>query len=193
MQLFSYLLTSDNLSGKYQKPQSIKAANEMIAIFNEWFDTDVSLWHNEHEDDNSTSRHHILYCLENILNKCTGKSTVPIEEISLFLNSYLEKITAGYKISEFPVILGDAPYGQTECFIGREEISDRIVELLINNEQCYLHGIRGIGKTEIAKDVFKKIHKVPSSETKITHILWVDYVENRALGFQELSLNKVFQ
>lgn len=200
MQLFSYLLTSDNLSGKYQKPQAIKAANEILAIFNEWFNVDVSLWHNEHEADNSASRHHILYCLENILNKCIGKSTVPIEEISLFLNSYLEKITADYRISEFPAILGDAPYGQTECFIGREEISHRIVELLMNNEQCYLHGIGGIGKTEIAKDVFKRIHKLPSSETKITHILWVDYVENsfaisliRALGFQETSLNKVFQ
>lgn len=200
MQLFSYLLTSDNLSGKYQKPQAVKAANEILTIFNEWFNVDVSLWHNEHEADNSDNRHHILCCLEEVLNICIDKYTVPVEEISLFLKSYLEKITADCRISEFPTIRGDVLYGQTEWFIGREELSSRIVGLLINNEQCYLHGIGGIGKTEIAKDVLKKIHKLPSSETKITHIWWVDYVENsfaisliRTLDIQETSLNKAFQ
>lgn len=200
MQLFSYLLTSQKLTGKYQKPQAVKAANEILEIFNRWFDVDVSLWHNNHEDDNSCSRYHILLCLENILNMCIGTDNVPIEKISGFLNSYLKKISDDNKISEFPSIHGCVIYGQAECYIGREGFSKHIVELILNNEKCYLHGIGGIGKTEIAKDVLKKIHSIPSSTSHITSILWVNYIENnfaislvKALGQSDVQLNKAYE
>lgn len=200
MQLFSYLLTSQELTGKYQEPQAIKASNELLGIFNKWFDIDVSLWHNKHEDDNSASRYHILLCLENILNMCIDTDTVPIKKISGFLNSYLEKIADDDRISEFPTIHGCEIYGQTECYIGREEFSEHIVELILNNEKCYLHGIGGIGKTEVAKDVLKKIHSIPSSKSRVTHILWVNYIENnfaislvKALGQSDVQLNKAYE
>ncbi|MDE5583304.1 MAG: tetratricopeptide repeat protein [Ruminococcus sp.] len=200
MQLFSYLLTSDNLSGKYQKSQAVKATNEILALFNERFDVDVSLWHNEYQSDNSTSRHHILQCLERVLNMCIDKTVVPVEEISAFLINYLENTFAEKRIAEYPTISGSAIYGQAECYIGREKLSNHIVDLILDNNKCYLHGIGGIGKTEVAKDVLKKIHNLPSSKTGITQILWVKYIENnfaisliKALGMPETPLNKAFQ
>lgn len=73
--------------------------------------------------------------------------------------------------SDFPKIIGLTPYRQTDYFVGRDDTVNFVTDYLLQRSSCYLYGIGGIGKTEIAKGVYKRIMGMPKSESGITHIL----------------------
>ena len=179
--LFSYLFSPNTHSGKYREPEAVKASNAVIELFSECFSVDLSIFANEYAKDNVQQREHILHCLDNVLRLNIDTRYVDTESCAAFLKEYLSTVTFNAnkeKASAFPTIIGNAPYQQTDYFIGRDNTVDTVAKHLLQHSSCYLYGIGGIGKTEIAKGVYKKIISTPKAESGITHILWIDYVEN---------------
>ena len=188
--LFAYLFSPETHGGKYGEAEAVKASNAVIKLFTENFGIDLLLWKNEYAQDNSQKREHILHCLDNILRICVDQKYVNIELCTIFLSNYLTDVAVEAEIiTTLPEMLGTAPYQQTDCFIGRDQIVDSVTHHLLQRTSCYLHGIGGIGKTEIAKCVYKKIKNIPKSKSEITHILWIDYIENSFA----VSLTKVLE
>ena len=179
--LFSYLFSPNTHSGKYREPEAVKASNAVIELFSDCFSVDLSIFANEYAKDNVQQREHILHCLDNVLRLNIDTRYVDTESCAAFLKEYLSTVTFNAnkeKASAFPTIIGNAPYQQTDYFIGRDNTVDTVAKHLLQHSSCYLYGISGIGKTEIAKGVYKKIISTPKAESGITHILWIDYVEN---------------
>ena len=181
MRLFESVFHPDTRSqnSRYQEPQAVEAANALIALIDQCFHTDLSVWHNGYTRDNAPSRSHLLTCLDKILSIMEGQEFLPDQEIKEALDSYMDSVKSHVDIpvSEYPELLTPAPYHQTEHYIGRAAITETILGHLLAGESCYLHGIGGIGKTEIAKSVLQKILDMPSAQSGITHIMWVDYTE----------------
>ena len=181
MRLFESVFHPDtrSQSSHYQEPQAVEAANALIALIDQCFHTDLSVWHNGYTRDNAPSRSHLLTCLDKILSIMEGQEFLPDQEIKEALDSYMDTVKShvDVPVSEYPDLLTPAPYHQTEHYIGRAAITETILGHLLTGESCYLHGIGGIGKTEIAKSVLQKILDMPSAQSGITHIMWVDYTE----------------
>lgn len=179
MRLFETVLNPGDREGRFQEPQAVEAANALISLINQSFHADLSIWHNEYTNDNAASRSHLLSCLDRILSIMEGQEILPCEAISNALHGYMESVKSHEEepVPDFPALLTAAPYHQTEHYIGREGITETIIECLFGGKSCYLHGIGGIGKTEIAKSVLQKILATPSSESGINQIMWIDYTE----------------
>lgn len=176
--IFSYLFHPDSHKGTFQEPQAVEAANQLIKLFLDFFQADLSIWRNEYAADNRTSRSSLLVCLDAVLSMCMEKEIVPVEEISEILLKNLEDAEEKTVPSErFPVFLTNPPYRQTEFYAGRISIANSLKESLINGTSCFLYGIGGIGKTEVAKGLLQDILKIPSSQSGITHIAWVEYTD----------------
>lgn len=126
--------------------------------------------------------------------------SVLIEQLAADLSISPDPITREEKKkTAFPEIIGSAPYQQADYYIGRDKILDTVIRHLLKRTSCYLYGIGGIGKTEIAKDVYKRIKNIPKVESGITHLLWVDYIENsfavslvKAFGLNEINIDTAF-
>lgn len=80
----------------------------------------------------------------------------------------------------------DAKLQGSPCFIGREALVDKIVteiapesqELKNNFKSVYLHGIGGIGKTEVVRAVVQKLRHIPVGKSNITDIVWIDLYDD---------------
>lgn len=175
--LFSYLFSPETHGGKYGETEAVKASNAIINLIFDCFEIDLSLWKNEYGKDNAQKREHILHCLDNVLKLCVNSEYVNIESCTEFLKDYLSTVVAE-AAGAFPEIMGTTPYQQTDFFVGRDHTVETVTEHLLQHTSCYLYGIGGIGKTEIAKSVYKNIMGIPKAQSGITHILWIDYVEN---------------
>lgn len=79
---------------------------------------------------------------------------------------------------EYPRFYKKYPYKMTEHFIGRDNIITSAMDTIIAGRPVLLHGIGGIGKTEIAKAILNRIMDIPVAEHGIKFILWVHYSEN---------------
>ncbi len=178
--IFSYLFNPVKLKGKFDEAEAVNAANSLIKIFLEFFDVDLSIWKNNHAADNRIKRTHLLFCLESVLSMCIDCENLPRDMITDFLQQYLiqENEMPEKTLDVYPVFLTNMPYQQTEHYTGRTTLASRVIEYLLNKRSCFLFGIGGIGKTEIAKDILKSILLMPSSDSEITHIMWVDYIDN---------------
>lgn len=198
--IFSYLFSPDKHGGKYGEAEAVNASNAIIELLADSFDVDLSVWHNDYTKDNSIKREHILHCLDNILTLCVGKENIEIGACKRFIEDYLLTLRSEEdEKNALPDILGKAPYQQTDYFIGRDSIVHSIINYLLDCTSCFLYGIGGIGKTEIAKDVYRKIRNIPKIESGITHVLWIDYVESsfavslaRVLEPDEINIDTAF-
>lgn len=180
IRLFECVFNPKMREGRFQEPQAVEAANSLICLIKNYFQIDLSIWKNNYTSDNKAQRSHLLYCLELIFSASENTEVLPISTISESLTAYLEetKSDACAPRPKYPELLSSVPYPQTEHYIGRGEITEDITKRLIDGQSCYLQGIGGIGKTEIAKSVLKNILDVPSSDSGITHVLWVDCIED---------------
>ena len=61
-------------------------------------------------------------------------------------------------------------------FIGRDNFINAVLEKIVSGQSVYLHGIGGIGKTEIVKAIVKNISNelIDNSKNPITDIIWID-------------------
>lgn len=191
-------------NSRYQEPQAVEAANALITLIDQYFHIDLSVWNNGYTHDNSANRSHLLFCLDKILSIMDGKEILPDQKIGEALGSYLADVGSqtDVPVSVYPKLLTPAPYHQTGTYIGRSAITDTILDHLLAGKSCYLHGIGGIGKTEIAKSILQKVMAMPSSESGITCVIWLDYTEGnfalslvRSLDMEEKThnLDEAFQ
>ena len=74
--LFENIFSPDNRSGRFQEPQAVEAANALIALINNYFHIDLSVWENHYTTENSISRSHLLSCLDIILSFAEGTETL---------------------------------------------------------------------------------------------------------------------
>lgn len=177
--LFENVYSPGSRKGRFQEPQAVEAANAFIALIKSYFHTDLSVWTNNYTTDNSIGRSHLLFCLDIILGLAEGTEILPSEKITDALKNYMKEISSAENMpsDSYPKLLTSAPYHQTAHFFGRENTISYIIEQLISRHSCYLYGIGGIGKTEIAKSILKQILSTPSSSSGFTHIVWVDYTD----------------
>ncbi len=89
---------------------------------------------------------------------------MPSEKIADSLNNYMAEIRSveNMPAATYPKLLSFAPCQQTSNFWGRQNAISFLMEQLLSRQSCYLHGIGGIGKTEIAKSVLKQILSMTS-------------------------------
>lgn len=177
--LFETVFCPGNRTGRFQEPQAVEAANALILLISEFFCIDLSIWKNSYTADNSVSRSHLLCCLDTILAHMENQKVLPVDTITDSLNSYMENIASREEVPAFayPKPLYAMPCHQTEHFVGRKSVTASLVDHLISGHSCYLHGIGGIGKTEIAKAALKQILATPSSVSGFTHVMWVNYTD----------------
>lgn len=177
--LFETIFCPNNRTGRFQEPQAVEAANALILLFSEFFGIDLSIWKNSYTSDNSVSRSHLLRCLDTVLSQMENQETLPADKIAASLHCYMEDVASRENIpaSAYPKPLYAMPCHQTEHFVGRKSVTASLVDHLISGHSCYLHGIGGIGKTEIAKAALKQILATPSSVSGFTHVMWVNYTD----------------
>ena len=199
--LFENIFSPNNRKGRFQEPQAVEAANAFIALVENCFHINLSVWENNYTTDNSASRSHLLSCLDIILGATEGTEILPSEMITDSLNNYMTESYSAENMpaTTYPKLLTSAPYQQTDHFFGRKNTESFLVEQLLSGHSCYLHGIGGIGKTEIAKSVLKQILHMTSSSSGFTHIMWVNYTDGdfvlslvRALNLDE-TINNIEQ
>lgn len=179
--VFSHLFNPSQRSGsRFDESYAVTAANSLITLFFNIFSVDLSRWKNSHTADNSAARGHLYHCLELVLNLSEHTVGLPKRKITAALSEYLTQEERSRQPAplEYPTFLGAAPYGMTEHFIGRTALISSAVEYLAKSTPVFLHGIGGIGKTEIAKAVVKQFRQTPVSEHGIRSILWVPYIED---------------
>ena len=177
--LFENVFSPDNRKGKFQEPQAVEAANAFISLAEKYFHINLSVWENNYTTDNSTSRSHLLSCLDVVLGTIEGTELLPSEKIADSLNNYMTEIHSAENMPAptYPKLLTPAPCQQASNFFGRQNTTSFLMEQLLSGHSCYLHGIGGIGKTEIAKSVLKQILSMTSSSYGFTHIVWVNYTD----------------
>lgn len=181
--VFSHLFSPEPKQGRYHETRAVDSANALIELIYSYFQIDLHIWKNKHAINNNTERSHLLECLDSILALCEGKDVLPSAEISNCLASYLASTKEQENIKiDYPVFLTDLPYPRTSHFYGRTEIISNIIDIILSKGSCYLYGIGGIGKTEVAKSVMNHFLYTPSSKSGITHIMWVDYTNK---GFKD--------
>ena len=97
-----------------------------------------------------------------------------IEQILLMLK---EVIGEKKDKQEYPHYLSDLPTDIDAFYIKREVLEDELwKELVVEEKSVLLYGIGGIGKTETAKAVLKKINFFPCEVTGIYQLIWVNYI-----------------
>lgn len=177
--LFENVFSPDNRKGRFQEPQAVEAANAFIALAENYFHINLSAWENDYTTDNSANRSHLLSCLDIVLGTIEGTEALPAEKIADSLNTYMTErhLAENMPVAAYPKLLTSVAYQQTAHFFGRKNTISFLIEQLLSGHSCYLHGIGGIGKTEIAKSVFKEILSIPSSSSGFTHIAWVNYTD----------------
>ncbi len=179
--VFSHLFAPEKrTNSKYGEYEAVEGSNQMISLFGDYFEVDMQAWINSHEGENSAKRSHLMACLEIVLSILENTTVLPAEECHLKLTEYIEKASQLElnHVQAYPLFYKKLPNKMTDHFIGRDTIITSVLEKIIGGKPVLLHGIGGIGKTEIAKAVLKKIMDTPISEHGIQYILWVHYSEN---------------
>lgn len=178
--VFSLLFQPQNQNRKFGEAQAVDGANALISLLHDLFLVDFTFLKNEHGKDNKSKRKILLEILETVLNIAQDISNLNHERITNALLSIQDELVhvPDSPTIEYPFFLTLPPSASTEHFVGRQNICNEIADMLCSGISCFLHGIGGIGKTEIAKDVIRKIKNTPSDTSKITHIAWIDYIEN---------------
>lgn len=82
------------------------------------------------------------------------------------------------RMQEMPMFLSNPPFAPTEHFVGRETLIDKVLDEIKEDHNILLFSIGGLGKTEIAKKVVKRIADTPCNVYGIEQIVWIDY-DNR--------------
>ncbi len=178
--VFFHLFHPQNRNGRFGEIQAVEGANALISLLQELFYVDFSFLRNEYGTNNESKRKKLLNILETVLNISQKCVHLDIKRITNILKPIHEQLTRNptFPTNTYPGFLTILPSAPTEYFIGREYICNEIADLLSSGISCFLHGIGGIGKTEIAKNVVRKIQNCPIEESGITHIAWIDYIEN---------------
>lgn len=199
--LFENVFSPHNRKGRFQEPQAVESANAFISLAEKYFQVDLSVWENNYTTDNSARRTHLLSCLDLVLGAIEETEVLPSKKITDSLNNYITEIRSAENMPAaiYPRRLTPFPYQQTSNFFGRQNTTDFLIEQLLSGHSCYLHGIGGIGKTEIAKSVLKQVLSMTSSSSGITHIAWVNCTDGdfalslvRALDLDE-TINNIEQ
>lgn len=77
---------------------------------------------------------------------------------------------------EYPQYLSDSPTDIDSFYVERMTYENELWSaLVLSGTSVLLFGIGGIGKTEMAKSILKKIHSLPCEITGIYKIIWVNY------------------
>lgn len=77
---------------------------------------------------------------------------------------------------EKPKYISDLPTDIDSFYVERTTFENELwTTLVLSGESVLLYGIGGIGKTEMAKSVLKKIYSLPCDVTGIYQIAWVTY------------------
>lgn len=77
---------------------------------------------------------------------------------------------------EKPKYISDCPTDIDSFYVERTTFENELwTTLVLSGESVLLYGIGGIGKTETAKSVLKKIYSLPCDVTGIYQIAWVTY------------------
>lgn len=179
--IFTYLFQLKVVKNKFNEMEAVYAANELIKLIDQSFEVNFTELNNVLESDNTAMRESLIRILNLIFSIMKDKIEVPIDEIKkqliYFKDHELIKREAQI-INNFPKYITDTPYESTEYFIGRDDLINKVLGLIKNEESCMLYGIGGIGKTEIAKAVVKHIVDTPSNEHQIYYVAWIQYEEN---------------
>ena len=90
--VFSHLFNPEKrINSKYGEYEAVEGSNQLIALFNEYFDVDMQVWMNSHEGENSAKRSHLMACLEIVLSVLENTTVLPTAECHLKLTEYIEK------------------------------------------------------------------------------------------------------
>lgn len=81
---------------------------------------------------------------------------------------------------EKPKYLSDLPTDIDSFYVERTELENELwTALVLSGQSILLYGIGGIGKTETAKSILKKIYSLPCKITDIYQIVWVTYTNGK--------------
>lgn len=81
---------------------------------------------------------------------------------------------------EYPYYLSEFPTDIDSFYVDRTTIEKELwTTLILSETSVLLYGIGGIGKTETAKAVLKKICSLPCDVTGIYQIIWVNYTNGK--------------
>ena len=140
--LFENVFSPDNRKGRFQEPQAVEAANAFISLAEKYFHINLSVWENNYSTDNSTSRSHLLSCLDVVLGTIEGTELLPSEKIADSLNNYMTEIHSAENMPAptYPKLLTPAPCQQASNFFGRQNTTSFLMEQLLSGHSCYLHG-----------------------------------------------------
>lgn len=132
--LFENVLSPDNRKGRFQEPQAVEAANAFIALVENYFHINLSVWENKYTADNNSSRSHLLSCLDIVLGATEGTEVLPSEEIADSLNNYMTEVCSAENMpaAAYPKLLTSAPYQQTAHFFGRKNTTSVVVKHFCN-------------------------------------------------------------
>lgn len=77
--------------------------------------------------------------------------------------------------TEYFEYISDRPFDVTEAFEGRSLLTDQVAQKIMQGQSIVLAGVGGIGKSEVAKAVIKKIENQKCEVHGIEKIAWIDY------------------
>lgn len=81
---------------------------------------------------------------------------------------------------EKPEYISDPPADIDSFYVERTILENELwTTIVLSGKSVLLYGIGGIGKTETAKSVLKKIYSIPSDVTGIYQIAWVTYTSGK--------------
>lgn len=101
------------------------------------------------------------------------------QKIDQVLQMLKETLDKSEKQEEYPKYLSDFPRDIGTIYLNRKVLEDELWKaIVLKKESILLYGIGGIGKTETAKAVLKKIYDLPYQVTGIQRIIWANYINN---------------
>ena len=148
----------------------------------------VLSYEDESGDDSNEYSQYIVSIFKSLLPKvvgCLRKDTeflfqglMELHGITEELKRQIEEIKeqiAQPNTHQYPLLISDRPFDQADIFVGRGQIVQDAVDRLTVGIPVALCGIGGIGKTEIAKAVVKRVENEASGMHQIEAIAWVEY------------------
>lgn len=91
-----------------------------------------------------------------------------------YFTDYTESFFLGDRSVHFPKMLTDPPTDIPLSYVPRKNDKIEILQTIQAGESVLIHGIGGVGKTILAKDIVKVVRQTPSSESGIEAVAWVN-------------------